>query len=189
VHPLIFRNQGATNGSAVKFKQDMLSANDFPNAEDRAIQRTGTFFDKMIKDRKIIYTAAAPSADYDGDGRIDLFLTSWWTEAPAMLLKNETAGGNWLTVKMQIRGEQTNRDGIGARVRVYPAGKSGEADALLGCVEIAAGYGYSSGQEPVAHFGLGRHDSVDLVIHLPHGRGQIRRAGVKSNQRILIDKE
>ena len=185
--PLIFQNQ-SSRGGKVAFREEMLKVNDYPNAEDRAIERTGTFFDKMIKDGKIIYTAAAPSGDFDGDGRVDLFLSSWWVEAPALLLKNETKGGNWLDV--QVRGSaenKVNRNGIGARVSAYPAGKSGAAEELLGCVEIAVGYGYSSGQQAIAHLGLGERESVDLVIQLPHGRGEIKRPSVKANQRLVVD--
>ncbi len=188
-YPLIFQNQTASGGK-LAFVESMLGVNDFPNAEDRAIQRTGTFFDKMIKDGKIIYTAAAPSGDFDGDGRIDLFLSSWWIEAPALLLKNETKSGHWLKVAVQgSEQKKVNRDGIGARVLAYPVGKSGDASQLLGCVEIAAGYGYSSGQQPIAHLGLGDRDAVDVVIRLPHGRGEIKRNNVQANQRLTINVE
>ncbi|HTN77014.1 MAG TPA: ASPIC/UnbV domain-containing protein, partial [Pirellulaceae bacterium] len=159
-------------------------------AEDRTIKRTGTFFDKMIRDKKIIYTAAAPSGDFDNDGRIDLFLTSWWLESPAMLLKNETPAGHWLDVKVQGSEQaRVNRDGIGALVLIYAAGKSGDAKSLLGCVEIAAGYGYSSGQAPIAHFGLGAMEAVDLVVRLPHTGREILKPGVKANQRLTLSVE
>ena len=36
-------------------------------------------------------------------------------------------------------------------------------DALLGCREIAVGFGYGSGQEAIAHFGLGDRDAVDVA--------------------------
>jgi hypothetical protein len=77
--------------------------------------------------------------------------------------------------------------GIGSMVRVYPAGKLGQADALLGAREIAVGYGYASGQEAIAHFGLGKLDSCDVEVILPHGKGRLERKGVKANQRITIN--
>jgi hypothetical protein len=185
VHPLVFRNRGVGE-SGVYFKEQMLGVNDYPTAEDRRIESTGQFFAKLIKERKMIYTAAAPSADFDGDGRVDLFLSSWWTEAPALLLKNETSGGNWLDVHVRGDGKALNRDGIGAKVAIYSAGQAGRTEALLGMVEIASGYGYSSGQVPVAHFGLGTVTDVDLVITMPHGAGVWKRTGVQANQRLTI---
>ncbi len=51
-------------------------------------------FAKVKKEKKVIYTAPGPSGDYDNDGRLDLFLPSWWPDRPSMLLHNETKGGN-----------------------------------------------------------------------------------------------
>ncbi len=184
VHPVIFRNEGVRDG-VPRFRERALGVNDFPTAADRAEKRTGKFFEKMIAEKKILFTAPGPSADYDRDGRLDLFLPSWWPEAPSLLLRNETAGGRWLRVTV-AGGEGVNRDGIGAAVRLYESGRLGEAGALAGFREIAAGYGYSSGQEPVAHFGLGARERVDVEVTLPHGKGKIVRRGVKADQRIRI---
>src|SRR5262249_3068796 len=182
--PVIFKNLGVKN-AIPRFPDDAWAVNDFPTAEDRATKRAGPFFEKMLKDRKIMYFAAGPSADYDRDGRLDLLLANWWVEGRTLLLRNETPGGNWLDVTVQgPRG--VNRMGLGARVRLYPAGKLGAADRLLGCREISAGYGYCSGQEAVAHFGLGKEERVDLEVILPHGKGKLTQKGVKANQRIIV---
>src|SRR5262249_17790576 len=132
-----------------------------------------------------VYAAAAPCADFDRDGRMDIFLANWWVESPSLLLRNETPGGHWLQV--QVRGgDGVNRMGVGAKVRVYPAGKLGEAAALLGCREIAGGYGWGSGQEAGAHFGLGKEESVDLEVTLPHGKGTRVRKDLRADQRITV---
>ena len=81
-----------------------------------------------------------------------------------------------------------NRIGIGSVVRVYPPGKLGQSNALLCAREIAVGYGYASGQEALAHIGLGDLDSCDIEVVLPHGKGRIERKGVKANQRLTIAK-
>jgi hypothetical protein len=71
--------------------------------------------------------------------------------------------------------------GIGARVSLYAEGRLGEPAALLGCHEIAAGYGYASGQPAYAHFGLGKAEKAEVEVVLP-------RAGRRSRSlRHLAD--
>src|SRR5262249_27700443 len=136
-------------------------------------------------ENKIIYMAAGASGDYDRDGRLDLLLPNWWLEGRTLLLRNETPGGNWLDVRVE-GSKGVNRMGIGSRVKVYPAGKLGVAAALLGDREISIGYGYCSGQEAIAHFGLGKEETVDLEIILPHNKGKVMQKSVKANQRVTI---
>lgn len=182
--PVIFKNLGVQEGIP-RFREDAWAVNDFPTAEDQSIKRSGPLFEKILAERKIMYMAAAPSADYDRDGRLDLFLANWWIESPSLLLHNETPGGNWLQV--QVAGQDgLNRMGIGTRVTIYSAGNLGKASALLGAREICIGYGYCSGQEAVVHFGLGPTERVDLEIVLPHGRKSVTRKDVKVNQRLTL---
>ncbi len=186
-HPMIFRNAGASDGK-VTFSEDVLAVNDFPTSDDRQVKRTGEFFAKMLKDDKIIYTAAAPTADFNRDGKVDIFVSSWWTEASAMLLKNETQTGNYLQVQVRgADGSRVNRNGIGCRIEVYPNSPEGEQRPRLSTHHIAAGYGYSSGQESVAHIGLGDADSVTLVVYPPGDAKPIRLRDVRANQRLQVD--
>lgn len=183
-HPVIFRNTGQYGGIP-QFKASALGVNDFPNQDDRAIRRSGTFFEKMVADRKIVYTAPGPTCDFDRDGRLDMVLPNWWTELPTLLLKNETNGGHWLEVR--VAGAQgVNSMGIGARVDLYEAGHAGDADARIGHREIATGFGYASSQEAIAHFGLGNQHVIDVVVTLPHGKGQLVQRQVQVDQRITI---
>src|SRR5207247_5514242 len=128
-----------------RFREDALAVNDFPTAEDRKNGDVGSFFAQMEREQKIVYTAPGPSADFDRDGRLDLFLANWWVNSRSLLLRNETPGGNWLQVAVQgaaVPGSSVpalNRNGIGAVVRVYPAGKMGQPAALLGAREISSG--------------------------------------------------
>jgi hypothetical protein len=183
-YPVIFRNLGVRDGLP-RFREDAWGVNDFPTAEDKAERRSGELFEKVIREKKVIYMAPGPCGDFDNDGRLDLFLPNWWAEARSLLLRNETPGGNWLRV--QVQGSSgVNRMGIGSRVRIYPAGKLGDAAALLGCREIATGYGYASGQPACAHFGLGKLERVDVEIVLPHGKGTWTRNEVKANQLLMV---
>ncbi|MFN4260439.1 MAG: CRTAC1 family protein [Gemmataceae bacterium] len=183
-YPVIFKNLGVKNGLP-QFHTDALGVNDFPTEEDRQLKNVGQFFDKMQKDGKVVYMAPGPSADFDRDGKLDLFLANWWVPQRSLLLKNETPSGNWLQVAVQ-GGKGMNTMGIGSVIRVYPAGKLGQKEALLGCREIAVGYGYASGQEAIAHFGLGDLDQCDLEVLLPHGQGRIERKNVAANQRLMV---
>jgi hypothetical protein len=177
-HPVIFRNLGVKDGLP-QFREDALAMNDFPTADDKVVKRSGELFQKILKEKKIIYSAPGPSADFDNDGRLDLFLPSWWPEANSLLLRNETPGGHWLQV--QVQGDKgVNRMGIGARVKVFVDGK------LVGCQEIASGYGYASAQPAMPHFGLGTVETVDVEVTLPHGKGTIAKKGVKAGQRIVV---
>jgi hypothetical protein len=183
-HPVIFRNLG-TKETMPQFKEFALAVNDFPTDEDRKMASVGPFFDKMEREHKIVYTAPGPSCDFDRDGRLDLFLGNWWVNQRSLLLKNESKAGNWLQVAV-AGGDGVNRNGIGTVVRVYPAGKLGQSDSLWCAREIAVGYGYASGQEALAHVGLGELDACDIEVVLPHGKGSVERKDVKANQRVTI---
>jgi hypothetical protein len=183
-HPLIFKHLGIADGLP-QFRCDALTVNDFPTAGDWEVKSSGKFFDKMLADKKIIYMAPGPTGDFNRDGRLDMFLPNWWPESRSLLLANETPSGHWLDVAV-AGGEGINAQGIGARVLVYPPGKLGDASALLGVREIAVGFGYASGQEAIAHFGLGELDACDVEIMLPYGKGRIERRGVKCDQRIVV---
>jgi len=179
-HPVIFRNTDVRNGIP-NFQQFALGLNDFPTDADRAIRRSGKFFEKMVADRKIVYSAPGPTCDFDRDGRLDMVLPSWWKELPSLLLKNESKAGHWINVKVSGR-KNVNSMGIGSRVDIYKPGHAGNAKARLGSREIAVGFGYASGQEAIAHFGLGDMESCDVVVTLPHGKGRITAPAVKADQ-------
>jgi hypothetical protein len=98
--------------------------------------------------------------DLNGDGRLDVVVSA--INAPAEIWMNDSPGkSHWLEFKLQ--GTKSNRDGIGARIKVVT--KSG---AQYNHMSTSAGYA-SSSAGPV-HFGLGPDASADLVeIHWPSG--------------------
>jgi hypothetical protein len=98
--------------------------------------------------------------DFDGDGRLDIVVTA--IGKPAEIWMNESPGNHhWLEIRLQ--GTKSNRDGIGARIKVVTADGT-----QYNHMTTAAGYA-SSSSAPV-HFGLGRNASADLVeIKWPSG--------------------
>ena len=187
-YPVIFQNLGVDAATGLpRFREDALAVNDFPTPDDIKMAGTGEFFDKLEREKKIIYTAPGPSGDFDRDGRLDFFLANWWVTARSMLLRNETPGGHWLDVAIEGTTKAgVIRTGIGAVIRIYPAGQLGQPKALLGAKEITASCGYTSGQESIAHFGLGAIEKCDIEVVLPHGRGRWERRNVAADQRLVI---
>ena len=115
--------------------------------------------------------------DYDNDGDLDLLITH--IDAPPSLLRNDTAGGAWLTVICEgVRGEINP---IGARVTVR-VGKGTQSR------DIAAGDSYMSTHDPRLHFGLGQAATVDEVnVRWPDGSHSVRR-NVAARQFLRIRK-
>jgi enediyne biosynthesis protein E4 len=103
--------------------------------------------------------------DYDNDGWQDFLVSN--NGEDAQLFRNEggsspeAKGNHWLAVK--LIGVTSNRDGIGAALRVT-AGDFHSYDQMKG------GMSYCSAQDPRIYFGLGAHDRVDtLDIRWPSG--------------------
>ena len=116
----------------------------------------------------MVYYPTGPSCDFDGDGKIDLFLVNWFQGNHCRLLKNESQGGNWIDVR--VKGTTMNAMGIGSQVKIYKTGMLGKPAGLLGFQEITTGYGYAGGQQALAHFGLGDEKEVDVLITFPSGK-------------------
>ena len=184
-YPLIYKNMGVKDGIP-RFQEDAWEVNDWPSAKDlEGHVRVTPLFEKIRAAKTVMYTAAAPTADYDRDGKLDIFMANWFVDSRSYLLHNETPGGNWLEVQVQGSGK-VNRMGIGSVVNLYRPGKIGDKSALLGSREVAIGYGWCSGQEAVVHFGLGKEEQVDMEVILPHGNGKVVKKGVKAGQRLLV---
>ena len=164
-HPVIFKHFGIQN-DLPQFRTDgRWKLTTFPQPKTKPTLRTGEFFEKMIRERKIIYTAPGPSGDYDNDGRLDLFLANWWKNSPSMLLHNETSGGHWLDVRIE-GSKGVNRQGVGARINIYSVNQLGQRKALLGSREIGVGFGYASGQPAIAPPWAGRRRECRCGSHL-----------------------
>ncbi|MBA3962946.1 MAG: VCBS repeat-containing protein [Chthoniobacterales bacterium] len=109
--------------------------------------------------------------DYDNDGFLDLVIQDG--VAPTKVTGDAATGYHYLLrnsgngnhfIKMSLKGVQSNRFGIGARVTAtYPGGKAYRENNGGGGGEYA-----SQGSEPL-HFGIGAANSVSLEIDWPSG--------------------
>jgi hypothetical protein len=92
-------------------------------------------------------------ADIDGDGDLDVVLTQ--IAGPPLLLRNEQRlGHHWL--KLKLVGAKSNRDAIGAWVKVRTAGRTLSQ-------QVMPAKGYLSQSELPLTFGLGKATRVDSV--------------------------
>ena len=151
-------------------QRDQLFHNNGDGTYTDVSQTSGAYFLEKLVGR------AAASADYDNDGDIDIVVMN--SNQRAVLLKNE--GGNrknWLGVKLV--GTQSNRDGIGAKVKLI----SGNITQVS---EVKSGSSYASGSDLRLLFGLNMAEEVNsIVIEWPSGTVQ-KLENIPINQTITI---
>jgi hypothetical protein len=107
-------------------------------------------------------------ADFNGDGKLDLVINNN-NAAPTIYLNNVRRSGNSVVVKLEGRAKEpegnmhSNRDAIGAQVRLAIAGKT-----MMRQVEAGSGFA-AEGMLPV-HFGVGNATRIEAVeIRWPSG--------------------
>jgi hypothetical protein len=98
--------------------------------------------------------------DLDGDGRVDVVVSA--IGAPAEIWMNDSPGNNhWL--ELQLEGTKSNRDAIGARIKVVTGGGAQYN-------HVSFSYGYASSSAGPVHFGLGPHATAESIeIRWPSG--------------------
>ena len=106
----------------------------------------------------------AAFADFDNDGYVDVVVAN--NGDPPALLHNSGGAGNHF-VNFKLVGTKSNRDAMGARIRIVAGGVSQIR-------EISGGGSYLSQSDLRANFGLGKTASVEIAeIWWPSGRRQV----------------
>jgi hypothetical protein len=115
------------------------------------------------------------AGDIDNDGDLDLLVTN--NGQSADLIRNDGDHGYALLVRLV--GKQSNRDGVGARLRLT----TGTRTQIR---EVKAGSSYLGQNDLRQHFGLGTNQRVDrLEVQWPSGRSDVV-PNVSANQIITI---
>jgi enediyne biosynthesis protein E4 len=98
--------------------------------------------------------------DFDNDGDLDI-LANNNGQAPQLLRNDGGNANHWLEIL--LIGTKSNRDGVGARVKVT-------AGDLVLYDQRKGGMSYQSAQDPRLHFGLGARTKIDSIeINWPSG--------------------
>ncbi len=103
----------------------------------------------------------AAFGDFDNDGDLDVLITT--NQGPAHLYRNDQTGGN-RSIRVRLVGTKSNRDAIGAAVRLY---RGNESSSRM----VKSGSSYLSQSELPLTFGMGTRDIAErLEIRWPSGR-------------------
>jgi enediyne biosynthesis protein E4 len=102
-------------------------------------------------------------ADFDRDGDLDLLLTT--NNGPAYLYRNDQLAGN-RSIRLHLVGTKSNRDAIGATVRLF---SNGQVQSRL----VRSGSSYLSQSELPLTFGVGKQDEIEkIVVDWPSGKSE-----------------
>ena len=118
----------------------------------------------------------AAIGDFDNDGDLDILVNN--LGGAPQLLRNDGGNANhWLEIL--LIGTKSNRDGVGARVKV-------SAGNLVLYDQRKGGMSYQSAQDPRLHFGLGQNSSIDSIeIAWPSGMNT-KLSNIKADQILAI---
>ena len=114
--------------------------------------------------------------DYDNDGDFDIYVAN--LNSRGMFLRNNTGNqNNWLI--LNLVGTSSNRDAIGARIKISSGGK-------IQTTQKKSTSGYLSQNDHRIHFGLGKDETVEKIeITWPSGKFQVME-NTKANQIITV---
>jgi hypothetical protein len=132
--------------------------------------RNGRFELEALRGAPAVAGRGAAFGDLNNDGAIDVVVTVLG-ERPQVFL-NRHRGHHWLTLRLV--GTRSNRDGLGAKVRV--------GDQV---VEATTAGSYLSSSDARVHFGLGTRTRADVEIEWPSGRRQ-HLASVPADQILEV---
>lgn len=141
--------------SEVQYKEPLLMFHNLGKGHfEKSSDQLGADFVRPIAGRGLA------TADFFNDGQIGMAVVCRG-DYPE-LLRNGGTGNHWLEVL--LIGTKSNRDGVGARLKLT-------AEGLVRVEQAKGGTSYMSASDPRIHFGLGKKTKVaSLVINWPSGQ-------------------
>jgi enediyne biosynthesis protein E4 len=120
----------------------------------------------------------AAFGDLDDDGRMDIVVSH--RDAPPAVLFNRSPGGNhW--VRLVLKGKKTNRDAVGAKVKVIANGRTIYR-------QRKGGGSMESTNDPRLLIGVGDATKIDkIIVHWPSGAPDSVLENVQVDQSITIE--
>lgn len=151
-------------------QRDQLFRNNGDGSYTDVSETAGAYFAVPLVGR------AAAMADYDNDGDTDIVIMN--SNQRAVLLRNDSGNlKNWVGIKLV--GRRSNRDGIGAKLRLVAGGTTQIR-------EVKSGSSYASGSDMRLLFGLGENQHVEkITIVWQRGTTQVLES-VSINQYLTI---
>jgi enediyne biosynthesis protein E4 len=147
----------------------------FRNLGAKKFENVSTKSGPALQQRVVARGAAY--GDFDNDGDLDLLITT--NNGPARLLRNDGGNRNH-ALRVKTIGTESNRDGIGAKVRITTdAGQVRQAF-------VKTGSSYCSQSELPLTFGLGTSTTVKAIeITWPNGKVE-RLPGTAADQLLTV---
>ncbi len=157
--------------SEVTYKEPLLMFRNLGKGLfDKVSESLGPDFTRPVAGRGLA------TADFDNDGDLDIAVNNRG-DYPEMLRNDGGNANHWLEV--QLVGTRSNRDGIGAVLKLTSEGFEHVEQAK-------GGTSYMSASDPRIHFGLGQRTKIDsLEITWPSGQVD-RLTQVPINQIITV---
>ncbi len=116
--------------------------------------------------------------DLDNDGRVDA-VVSIIAGKPEIFYNTSAGGNHWIL--LQLRGKSSNRDGIGAAVKL-----TSESGAIQ-YNDATTSVGYASSSDKRMHFGTGKDARIrEIEISWPSGKVQ-RLSGIAADQILSVE--
>lgn len=125
---------------------------------------------------------SSAAADIDDDGDLDI-ITNEWSDHPQVFISNLSEAKKINHLKLKLVGTTSNRDGLGATVKVHSGGK------------IQTRYhdgksGYLSQSAMPLYFGLGESTGIDRIeVTWPSGKKQTIAQGIPVNAAFTITED
>jgi uncharacterized membrane protein YraQ (UPF0718 family) len=163
--------------NGVLITQEFATNNFFHNQQGETFQAAEKEFGLYDRDHSSSYTYI----DIDNDGDLDIIGNTQY--GPFKIYRNNNTKGNSVTFKLSDG--KGNRHCIGCKIVIH-YGPEGEKHQIR---EITASGGFHSFDAPIAHFGLGNHETIGKVeIHWSTGEKTILDHSFPANREYRIER-